>query len=131
MAVLSLMFVFAACSKYPEGSKFTILTKKARLVNTWKLDLITITSGGYTQTSTADVTLDIKKDETYTSTWTSGSSSITEEGTWKFSSDKLQVIFTDSDGNVTTNTIVKLKNKELSFEDTENNITTRLDYVAK
>lgn len=131
MAIMSLMLVFVSCSKYEEGSKFTVLSKKARLVNTWKLDKITYTSGGISSESTGDVTLDIKKDNTYTYTVTVGGSSFTDTGTWAFSDDKSQVIYTDGNGNTDANTIIKLKNKELSFEDVSGSITTRTDYVAQ
>lgn len=126
-----LAVVATACSKYEEGSKFTLLTKKMRIVNTWKLDKITYTSGGMSTTSTGDVTLDIKKDNTYESTGTWGGFSFTETGTWDFNSDKTKVIFTDSNGDAVTNTIIKLKNKEMSFEDVDGNVTTRTDYVQK
>lgn len=126
-----LAVTITACSKYEEGSKFTFLSKKARLVNTWDLDKVTYTNGGFTTESTADLTLDIKKDNTYTMTLSGGGGSISENGTWDFNSDKTQVIFTDSDGDTASNTIIKLKGKELSFEDVENGTTTRTDYVQK
>lgn len=124
-----LAVTITACSKYEEGSKFTFLSKKARLVNTWTLDKITYSNGGFTQEVTGDLKLEIKKDNTYTATVTSGGSSISEDGTWQFNSDKSQVNFTDSNGDVTANTIVKLKSKELSFEDVDNGTTTRTDYI--
>lgn len=125
------VFAIASCSKYEEGSKFTVLTKKMRVVNTWKVDKITYTSGGFSTTVSGDITLDIKKDNTYSAVYTSGSSSYTETGVWAFSGDKTQFVMTDSDGNIESATIIKLKNNEFSLEDVDGNTTTRVDYITK
>lgn len=129
--VAAVAFTFTSCNKYDEGSNFSILPAKARLVNTWKVDKVTYTTGGFSTTGTADMTLDIKKDETYSSTLTSGSTTFTETGSWSFNSDKTELSLTNSNGDVATSTIIKLKNKELSLESTSNNVTTRIDYVQK
>lgn len=130
-AVLSLVFVLASCNKYEEGANFSLLSAKARLVNTWHLDKVTVSSGGFSSESTDNnVTMEIKKDETYSSSGTYFGFAYTITGTWAFNSDKTQVIFTDSDGDVSTATIIKLKNKELVLEGVDGNTTTRSEYSA-
>ena len=43
LALLSFAFalVFSSCNKYSEGPNFSLLTKKARVVNDWTLDSYT------------------------------------------------------------------------------------------
>lgn len=119
-ALLSLVFVFAACSKYEEGSKFTILTKKTRMVNTWTLSSFTV--DGNAQTIQGTNTWDIKKDGTATVSVSSGGFSFSDTGTWDFNSDKTKLVVTDSDGDIEEYTIVQLKNKDLKLKQVENNV---------
>ena len=37
----AVIFVFSSCNKYSEGPNFSLLTKKARVVNDWTLDSYT------------------------------------------------------------------------------------------
>ena len=136
-ALLSL--VMTACSKYEEGSKFTVLTKKQRLVNTWTMSKTTsiIDATGAESDITSllpAITVDIKKDGTVTvtSVYTIGgiSTTTTDEGTWVFSDDKLTVITTDSNGDSSTATIIKLKNKELKMSTNANGVTTVSEYTG-
>ena len=130
-----LALVVTSCSKYEEGSKFTVLTKKQRLVNTWTMSKTTVVddNNGNSADITAnmpDITIDIKKDGTYTFTSTSGSFSNTDNGTWVFSSDKLNVLQTDSNGDTESAVIIKLKNKELKMSSTSGNYTTISEYTG-
>lgn len=130
-AVLSLVFVLASCNKYEEGANFSLLSAKARLVNTWHLQKTTVTSGGFSSESTSDnVTVEIKKDGTYSSSGTYFGFTFTDNGTWEFNSDKTQVLMTNSNGDVTSSTIIKLKNKELTLENVDGSTTTRSEYTA-
>lgn len=117
MAVLSLLFVFTACSKYEEGSKFTILTKKQRMVNTWTLSSFTV--NGNSQTISGTITWDLQKDGTAVITWSSGGASLSDTGSWDFGNDKADLVMTDSNGAVETYEIVQLKNKDLKVRQTE------------
>ncbi|MCR9171035.1 MAG: copper resistance protein NlpE N-terminal domain-containing protein [bacterium] len=134
--LLSLLFVFAACNKYEEGSNFSLLTAKARISNTWTISQITFTSGSSSTTDTSTTgTVIVNKDGTWSSTITyqvfGQPVTSTDSGTWQFNDDKTQVIMTDDSGDVTTATIIKLKNKELSLETTDSNgNTTRTDYTG-
>lgn len=122
--LLTLLFVFAACSKYEEGSKFTVLTKKMRMVNTWTLTSFTV--NGNSQTLAGTTTWDLKKDGTAVVSQSSGGFSFTDNGTWDFNSDKTKLVVTDSNGDIEEYTIVQLKNKDLKLRQIEDND----EYVA-
>ena len=135
--VASLLLVVVACNKYEEGSNFTILTAKSRLVNDWTISKISYTINSTTTETTGNGTLSIAKDGSYTQSTSVevpflGLVTTTTEGTWIFNSDKTEVTFTDTNGNITTSTIVKLKNKELSLTSTDETTgtVTRVDYTA-
>ena len=135
--LLALIFVVASCNKYEEGANFSMRTAKARLANTWTISKITYTSGSTTTTGTGTTgTVIISKDGTWTSTLTftffGQQTTNTESGTWQFNDDKTQVIMTNSqNGDVSTSTIVKLKNKELALTSTDSNgNVTRIDYTG-
>lgn len=125
-----LVLVATSCSKYEEGSKFTVLSKKSRLVNEWTLVKVTVNNTDQTS-SWGTYDFNIKKDDTYTATWTSGGFSITENGTWAFSDDKLSLIMTDSDGDISDAEIIKLKSNELKIQDVDGSVTTIMEFETK
>ncbi len=118
-AIFSLLLVVTACSKYEEGSKFTVLTKTARMVNTW-----TLTGSSYNgnaQTLVGTQSWKLEKDGTATYNATSGSFTFSDIGKWAFTSDKASIIITDSSGDSETLEIVQLKNKDLKLRQTDSN----------
>lgn len=121
----------ASCGKYDEGPGFSVLPKKARAVGEWSLNSWTINEQNQSLTNTSQK-VSIKKDDTYTltTTYTSilGSISDTENGTWKFSDDKLKLI-TTSGGTVTEFEILMLKNKEMKLRLVEGNTTSIFTYI--
>jgi len=115
-AVIAVMVT--ACSKYEEGSKFTVLSKKARMTNTWTLSSYTI---GTTDVTTA-TSLDLQKDGVLALT-TSG---VTESGSWAFNDDKSELVITGLNLLATYNgnyEIIMLKNKELKIRQTNTILT--------
>ncbi|MFY7668116.1 MAG: lipocalin family protein [Crocinitomicaceae bacterium] len=106
----------SSCGKYEEGPKFTFLTKKARITNTWNLASRT-TNGSTTNLSNDTWEVVIKDDETYTSKATIlGVPFFNEIGTWKFSDDKLELLTTPaSSANAASWEIVRLKKDELKL----------------
>jgi hypothetical protein len=89
------VFVLSACSKYEEGPKFTLLTKKARLSGEWVIESVTynttdITSS-YEALLGANFVLEIEKDGGYR---TEGSNPDT--GTWELGEDKDDIRFLSS-----------------------------------
>ena len=123
-ALLALMAVaVTSCSKYEEGPKFTLLSKKARITGEWTLSSIEV-NGTAQDISGYTVNVTIDKDGSYTYKWSSGGFSVEETGTWKFSDDKVDLILTDADGDVTTSEIVRLANDELKLKDVDGSFTT-------
>lgn len=121
------MVIVSSCSKYEEGSKFTLLTAKARVTGDWKMTELTV-NGTAQDLSGSTFEVSIKKDDTYTATnsYTFGGSTYTttDNGTWKFNDDKTELIMTDSDNDISTSTIVMLKNKMMKLKEVDGNTTT-------
>jgi hypothetical protein len=121
------MVIVSSCSKYEEGSKFTLLTAKARVTGDWTTTAITVNGTSQDLTGTS-FTSSFKKDGTYTSSssYTFGGSTFTtdDNGTWEFNSDKTTISKTDSDGDVSTATITMLKNKMMKLKTVDGSFTT-------
>lgn len=121
------MVIVSSCSKYEEGSKFTFLTAKARVTGDWKMTELKV-NGTAQDLSGSTFEVSFKKDDTYTATnaYTFGGTTYTttDNGTWKFNSDKTELIMTDSDNDTSTSTIVMLKNKMMKLKEVDGNTTT-------
>ena len=121
-----------SCSKYEEGSKLTVLTKKARIVGTWKLT--NSTTGTISQNFDANsIVYEIKKTGDYVANYVSGSTSVfAEDGKWEFSKDKKNLLIT-STGSTTIDSyeIVELKSKELKLRTKTAGISTTNTYTAQ
>lgn len=116
-SVLSLVFIFTACNKYEEGPKFSLLTKKARISGTWKLEK-TIDADGTVEYHNDTERMTIEKDGTVK--FTEDGFSI--NGSWEFISDKEAISFIISvfgESVVENFTILRLKNKELWLKDSD------------
>ena len=110
----------SSCSKYDEGSKFTLLSKKSRMVNDWHL--ISQTENGFAlNLSGVSWHLTLSKDGTAKTTfsYTIAGQNLTNEinGEWLFSNDKSKLILVDSSNNNSEEyTIIKLTNSELKVQ---------------
>jgi len=112
-AILIIGAALSSCGKYEDGPKISLASKKSRLVNTWKL-VQQIQNGVVLNLSGYSVVTDIKKDGSYTTTYSYGGFSGTWVGTWQFSSDKESLIMTpNGSSTASTATILRLKSKEL------------------
>lgn len=129
LIALSLIFLTPSCSKYPNGSKFTLLTKTNRMVNDWKLTSYMINGNEFIE-SQPEISLVIEKDGTYS--WTATQTvlgqiqSEFEYGTWSFSDDKTSLmILTDGEEIPVGYTIIELRSKKmvLQYYDKVTNIT--------
>lgn len=122
--IRSLFFLFVAasllsCSKYEEGGA-SLASKKSRLVNHWKT--VQLTSNGY------DITvLNLITEVTFTDNNTiivkgqPAGVSTESTGKWVFSSDKKNVLITNSDGSLDTYEIVMLQKDEAKFRHNDQN----------
>lgn len=112
--------LLSSCSKYEEGSNFTLLTKNSRMVNDWHL--ISQTENSFTlNLSGVSSHLSLRKDGSAKSTfsYTILGQTFTNEidGEWSFSSDKSKLVLVDASNNTTQEyTIVKLTNSELKVQ---------------
>lgn len=110
----------SSCGKYEEGPGFSLRTKKMRLTGDWDIKEYEDSDGDIEADNSTDfVTFD--KDGTYS--YTSGS--ISQSGTWDFSSDKEKIKVTYTIGNTSysdESTILRLTNEELWTKDSDNNI---------
>jgi hypothetical protein len=111
---LAIAFLLPAC-KYEEGPKISLRSKKARVVNQWKVEKIS--QNGYDitityQASLPDLVCDFKDDGTVINSWTQGGQTVNDSETWEFTSDKAGLNIT-SGGIATTWDILRLKNDEM------------------
>jgi hypothetical protein len=129
LIALSLIFLTPSCSKYPNGSKFTLLTKSNRMVNDWKLTSYMINGNEFIE-SQPEISLVIEKDGTYS--WTATQTvlgqiqSEFEHGTWSFNDDKTSLmILTEGEEIPVGYTIIELRSKKmmLQYYDKVTNIT--------
>ncbi|MEY3049031.1 MAG: hypothetical protein RL365_1069 [Bacteroidota bacterium] len=129
LIALSLIFLTPSCSKYPNGSKFTLLTKANRMVNDWKLTSYMINGNEFVDDQ-PEIKLVIEKDGTYS--WSSTQTvlgqiqSEFEHGTWSFNDDKTSLlILTDGEEIPVGYTITELRSKKmvLQYYDKVTNIT--------
>lgn len=104
----------SSCNKYPEGPKFTLLTKKDRMEGKWDLKETDHSDGTVTYDIMNDI-IELDDDNEYI--YTSGNISIS--GEWEFVSDKEKVMFKIGNLNLTYK-ILRLKNKELWLQDEGN-----------
>lgn len=109
-----------SCGKYEEGPGFTVLTKKMRITNEWDVKEV-VSPSGDSQTDSDDSYTIIEKDGTAKAV----DGSLTNTGSWEFSSSKEKIRFTYNyfGVDVTTEfTILRLTNKELWLRDEDNYI---------
>jgi hypothetical protein len=129
-------FVLTSCYKYEEGPRFSLLSRKARLCNEWKLE--TYLDNGTDKTVESETTtLTIEKDGTYSiSTVRNEMGQIQSEfshGTWVFQDAKGQVVMTDSqEGSIPlTFDIIELRNSRLQLRKKLMGISYIFQYVGK
>jgi len=125
------MVAVTSCNKYEEGSNFSLLSAKARMVNTWTLTKVEY-NGNDVTSSYPGIKSELKKDNTYTTTFTLGSFSTQESGKWDFNSDKTALIITPNGQSANDPvTIVMLKNKMLKVKDVDGSNTTIMTYSGE
>ncbi|MCC7301608.1 MAG: hypothetical protein IT233_03105 [Bacteroidia bacterium] len=106
-----------SCSKYEEGPKISLRTRKGRLAGDWKLTEMLV-NGTAVNLSGSTYELKIEKDGGYTMIMTVPVlGTLTDVGTWEFGDKKETLISTNSTGDKDTSTIVMLKNKMLKLKD--------------
>jgi len=121
----------SSCKKYEEGPSVSLLSKKSRLAGEWTIDKVLYNGSDVTSMyfpSGTSYKLTIEKGGSWNDAMTSSAGTSTEKGTWEFVNKKedLKMVTEgsgDADGD--TSVIIKLKSKELWFEQKSGSNTTR------
>ena len=91
IVALVVLVVFTSCSKYPNGSNFTLLTKTNRVVNDWKLTSYLVNGVEFVD-AVPELKMVIEKDGTYSrysiNHVLNQLQSQFEHGTWVFNDDQ-------------------------------------------
>lgn len=138
LVVFGAICLISSCKKYEEGPSFTLLSKKSRLANTWRIDRyyeneIDKTSDALVLFKDFVLVID-KNNMKYTKTFKAlGLLNYGETGSWNFSSDQSQVEFKPDDTNIQPYSwkILKLKNTASAFSYVSNNATYKLYLLQK
>ena len=120
LMIVAATMTISSCAKYDEGSNFTLLSAKSRVINTWKVTAWTANGNDIMSFNTVDQ-IDVKKDNTVAVT-TQVFGTVTDNGTWALSDDKSTITFTDSSGSATTYTILQLTKDIMKLSNTSNSV---------
>ncbi len=121
----------SSCGIYEEGPGFSLMSKKARVTNTWKLTKVEVNGQDNTPSeSSYSFTMTLKDDETVSASQTIFGLPYNVTGTWAFSSDKANLILT-ANSETSTNEIIRLTNKEMKLRQIDAGDTTVNTYTAQ
>ncbi len=122
----ALMFVNTGCKKYEEGPMISLRSKKARVVNDWKVVKI-LKNGEEQDMDNLKLYYDFKDDNTGVVTHivstVVGDYTTTVDFKWEFNDDKTKIIFTFDNDDTEDVTILKLYEKEMWWEDKDGDDT--------
>jgi uncharacterized membrane protein len=127
LVIVAATMTISSCAKYDEGSNFTLLSAKSRIINVWTVSAWTA-NGNDILSFNSISEIDAKKDNTIAVTYPLG---IIDNGTWALSDDKAKFIWTKNDGSVTEYTIIKLSKDEMKIMNTSNSVTYIMTLVTK
>jgi hypothetical protein len=117
-----LLFIVTSCKKkYPEGGNFSLISKKSRVANSWKIYSVKIDGKDSTssfQSQHYKYNLVINTDGSYALMYFLNNVTITEAGRWSLVNENTRISFEHMNGKYEWE-IVKLKNRELWVYDTK------------
>lgn len=117
MVIFAVAITFTSCKKYEEGPALSFRSKKARVVNEWKIEYAFETSSGATTTQDYfNETWEFTKDGDF---FERDQGVIDKSGTWEFISDKESIQVNLISNNPRYYTIIKLNNKEMWLKDND------------
>ena len=132
--IVAATMTISSCAKYDEGSNFTLLSAKSRVVNVWNVSAWTADGNDIMSFNTIDK-IEVKKDNTVARTNTvmvfGNPYTTTDNGTWVLSDDKATLTLTDSAGDATAYTILKLTKDEMKLSNTSNSVEYIMTLVTK
>lgn len=109
--------VLYSCAKYDEGSNFSLLSAKARMVNTWTMTKYEV-NGSDETSNTPGLEVVFNKNNSFKRTFNFGFL-VSDNGTWGFLNSKASISLIKSDGSSEIYDIIQLKNKHLKVRRTE------------
>ncbi len=119
--ITTFVLIFSSCGKYDEGPAFSLIPKKSRVANIWKIEKIFINDvdrSSLYEIYINSYKLELTNDEKLTETYTNSLGSVSENGTWELANSNADIIFTIS-GTKTTYKIMRLKMNEMWLERTD------------
>ena len=109
------------CNKYEDGPKFSLRTKKARIVGEWNVESI----GSQVLGSTYSINVDFEKSGnlkvTTSYSYLGNTQSYSYAGSWEFASDKEEIRL-NIDGDIEVFEIKRLTNKEVWLDEDESSL---------
>lgn len=117
--LIGALLMGTSCTKYEEGSNFSFISAKARLVNHWTMTSYQVNNTTQSIQNNYGIDMDFYKDNTFKRTWKLGAFSTTESGTWTFANKKLDVLLTKKDGSTEVYRLIELKNKDMKAKTTD------------
>jgi len=115
------ILIFSSCGKYEDGPALSVIPKKSRVANIWKIEKVFVNDVDRTSLYEAFIStykLELTKDEKLTETYTNTLGSVSENGTWELTNSNEDITFTIS-GTKTTYKIMRLKMNEMWLERTD------------
>ncbi len=107
------LFVIAlnSCKKYDDGPMVSLMSRRSRLINEWKIDSYKINGTDFTSL-VSGYTETFKKDDSYSYSW----GILSGSGTWKFQNNAEQVKLSGNDDQSSrTLFLTKLENDALWY----------------
>ena len=121
--------VLYSCAKYDEGSNFSLLTAKGRMVNTWTMTKYEVNGVDETNGSPG-LEVEFNRDDSFKRTFNVGFL-VSDKGTWGFLNSKASISLIKSDGSSEIYDIIQLKNKHLKVRRTEGSTTYDYTFIGK
>jgi hypothetical protein len=103
--------VFSSCNKYEDGPMFSMMSRRSRLINEWKVDSYRINGTDFTSL-VAGYTESFKKDDKYSYNW----GILSGSGTWTFQNRAEEVKLSGNDDQTSrTLFLTKLENDQFWY----------------
>ena len=126
---IAILFVSGlyGCNKYQEGPKFSLLTRKSRMVNHWQLKLAKANGESWTPFFPLKE-IELFDDNNQTSTFSTLNVETELEGQWEFVNQKEELKLIYANGESQSYRITKLKKDELNIYYNSNDTLYKLEY---
>jgi hypothetical protein len=119
ITILLLLSTLFACTKFEEGPKYSLLSKKKRIIRSWKISYLIDLQTNEKYTSGYDGwVFTIEDYSKYRKTYVYNKETFIEDGVWKFQDDTLVLIHYPNEYTIRKEyKILRLTTKELWLRD--------------